>query len=52
MRVYAMISNTPDNLDYFLPKGPLVNRSIVSAFRKGVCRRRIRLPRRSAYYTL
>ncbi len=24
MRVYAMISNTPDNLDYFLPKGPLV----------------------------
>ena len=24
MRVYAMISNTPDNLNYFLPKGPLV----------------------------
>lgn len=24
MRVYAMISNTPNNLDYFLPKGPLV----------------------------
>ena len=23
MRIYAMVSNTPENLDYYLPKGPI-----------------------------